>query len=400
MQFSVSGSASAGERRMERTTGSLKEQITDSRELQISVPALESPKPPISVNEVERRHHSRIQSTSLAVIAVGGVLTMMYLAKLVLILTLVSILIAFMLAPIVELCQRIRLPRSIGAMVAVLLMFVTLYGIIYVSYSQANEFMTELPKYSGRIRTVLSQVRTRAEHFRQTTRNVLPEEKVEKGTLTVRQSTSWVDDLTSGAIGVTEVVLMAIFVPFLVFFMLSWQDHVRSSTVMLFNMENRNTAYVTLGLISQMIRGFIVGNVIIGVILGITSTIAFWILGVPYFYVIGMISGLVSLLPYLGIVLAILPPVVVSMGSLNAQSFVEIIGVVAISHVIALNVLYPKIIGRRLQLNPLAVTLALLFWGWLWGAMGLILAVPLTAAVKIIFDHVESLRSWGNWLGE
>jgi predicted PurR-regulated permease PerM len=193
---------------------------------------------------------------------------------------------------------------------------------------------------------------------------------------------------------------MAIFVPFLVFFMLSWQDHVRSSTVMLFNMENRNTAYVTLGLISQMIRGFIVGNVIIGVILGITSTIAFWILGVPYFYVIGMISGLVSLLPYLGIVLAILPPVVVSMGSLNAQSFVEIIGVVAISHVIALNVLYPKIIGRRLQLNPLAVTLALLFWGWLWGAMGLILAVPLTAAVKIIFDHVESLRSWGNWLGE
>jgi predicted PurR-regulated permease PerM len=193
---------------------------------------------------------------------------------------------------------------------------------------------------------------------------------------------------------------MAAFIPFLVFFMLSWQDHVRSSTVMLFNIENRNTAYVTLGLISKMIRGFIVGNVVIGVILGITSTIAFWILGVPYFYVIGMISGIVSLLPYLGIVLAILPPVVVSMNSLTLKSFSAMVGVVAISHVIALNVLYPKIIGRRLQLNPLAVTLALLFWGWLWGAMGLILAVPLTAAMKIIFDHVESLRSWGNWLGE
>jgi predicted PurR-regulated permease PerM len=51
-------------------------------------------------------------------------------------------------------------------------------------------------------------------------------------------------------------------------------------------------------------------------------------------------------------------------------------------------------------LNPLAVTLALLFWGWLWGAMGLILAVPLTAAAKIIFDHVDNLRPWGNWLGE
>jgi len=46
------------------------------------------------------------------------------------------------------------------------------------------------------------------------------------------------------------------------------------------------------------------------------------------------------------------------------------------------------------------VTLALLFWGWLWGAMGLLLAVPLTAAIKIIFDHVDRLRAWGNWLGE
>jgi predicted PurR-regulated permease PerM len=244
-------------------------------------------------------------------------------------------------------------------------------------------------------------VRLRAERVRQTTRNVLPEEKVEKGTLTVRQSDdNWMDELTSGAVGATEAVLMAVFVPFLVYFMLSWQDHVRSSTVMLFSPENRKTAYATLGLIAQMIRGFIVGNVVIGVILGITSTIAFWILGVPYFYVIGMISGIVSLLPYLGIVLAILPPVVVSMGSLTVKSFVSIVSVVAISHVIALNLLYPKIIGRRLQLNPLAVTLALLFWGWLWGAMGLILAVPLTAAMKIIFDHVESLRAWGDWLGE
>jgi predicted PurR-regulated permease PerM len=88
------------------------------------------------------------------------------------------------------------------------------------------------------------------------------------------------------------------------------------------------------------------------------------------------------------------------MNSLTVSRFIGIVTVVAVSHVIALNVLYPKIIGRRLQLNPLAVTLALLFWGWLWGAMGLILAVPLTAAIKIIFDHVDSLRSWGNWLGE
>jgi len=223
---------------------------------------------------------------------------------------------------------------------------------------------------------------------------------VDKNAVTIRQSSNWLNDLTSGALGVTHIVLMAAFVPFLVFFMLSWQDHVRTSTVLLFGTESRDTAFVTLGLIAQMIRGFIVGNVIIGIILAVGSSIAFWILGVPFFWLIGIISGFVSLLPYLGIVLAIFPPVLVSLGSLTTGKLAAIVAVVAVSHLIALNVLYPKIIGSRVQLNPLTVTLALLFWGWLWGAMGLLLAVPLTAAMKIIFDHVEGLRAWGSWLGE
>jgi len=62
--------------------------------------------------------------------------------------------------------------------------------------------------------------------------------------------------------------------------------------------------------------------------------------------------------------------------------------------------LYPKLLGKRLALNPLAVTLALLFWGSLWGPWGLILALPITAMMKIVFDHVERLRPFGDWLGE
>jgi predicted PurR-regulated permease PerM len=381
---------------MESTTGSSKPLSLAGT---IAAAAAAAP-PTVPQPETLRRRHDRVQSLCLSVLAVGGILTMMYLAKPVLVLVLASVLIAFMLAPIVELCQRIHLPRSVGAMVAVLLMCSALYGLFYVSYSQADEFVSELPRYSGRIRSVLNDVRRRAERVRQTTRNVLPEDKAERNTVSVRQSTTWLEELTNGAVGASEVVVMTAFIPFLVFFMLSWQDHVRASTVMLFNMENRNTAYVTLGLIAQMIRGFIVGNVVIGVVLGVTSTIAFWIIGVPYFYVIGIISGVVSLLPYLGIVLAVLPPVLVGLGVLTGAKFAWIVIVVAVSHIIALNVLYPMIIGKRLQLNPLAVTLALLFWGWLWGAMGLILAVPLTAAIKIIFDHVEGLKAWGAWLGE
>jgi predicted PurR-regulated permease PerM len=182
--------------------------------------------------------------------------------------------------------------------------------------------------------------------------------------------------------------------------MLTWQGHVRSATVMLFRMEHRNTAYATLGQISAMIRSFIVGNVVIGAFMAVLSVLFFGLMGLPYFYFVGIISGFLSLVPYLGVVLALLPPLLSAMGVASGAKVAAIVGVVLVLHLFALNVLYPKILGRRLQLNPLVVTIALLTWGWIWGAMGLILAVPIVGAIKIIFDHVDSLRPYGAWMGE
>jgi predicted PurR-regulated permease PerM len=123
-------------------------------------------------------------------------------------------------------------------------------------------------------------------------------------------------------------------------------------------------------------------------------------MGLPYFYFLGVMSGFLSLIPYLGVVLAILPPVIVGMGYLTTGTFLLTIGIVIGLHLFAMNVLYPMVLGKRLQLNPLAVTLSLLFWGWLWGAMGLVLAVPLTGALKIICDNINRLRPYGAWMGE
>jgi predicted PurR-regulated permease PerM len=351
--------------------------------------------------ELEQRRHHRIQSAALAVLATGAVLTLMYVAKPVLVVVLVSVLIAFALAPIADFCERmLRLPRSVGAMFAVLAMLFALYAVTWASYTRAVDFVQQLPKYSGELKNSITLFRQHAERLQQSTESVLPPSKEDKGTVHIRQTSNWTDWITQGALNLTEIFVMASFVPFLVFFMLSWQNHVRSSTVMLFRLENRHAAYTTLGLISQMIRSFITGNLLIGIITSALSAIVFGMLGVPYFYFIAVLSGFLSIVPYLGVVLAILPPVAASIGNLKGTNILIIVLTVLGLHLFSLNVLYPKIIGKRLQMNPLAVTIALLFWGWLWGAMGLILAVPLTAAIKIIFDHVDSLRPVGRWMGE
>ena len=84
---------------------------------------------------------------------------------------------------------------------------------------------------------------------------------------------------------------------------------------------------------------------------------------------------------------------------IGAKDMLLILAVVTVLHVIAVNFLYPKVLGNRLRLNPVVLTIALLFWGWLWGGVGLLLAMPITAAMKIIFDHVASLRPYGKWMG-
>jgi predicted PurR-regulated permease PerM len=203
-----------------------------------------------------------------------------------------------------------------------------------------------------------------------------------------------------GVSSVWQVLLPLSFIPFLVYFMLTWQQHARSATVMLFSMPYRHAAYTTLGLISAMVRSFLVGNFLVGLFMSAISTVVFGIVHLPSFYVVGFVSGFLSVIPYLGVILAIAAPVIVGLGHVHSAGFLTIVVTVVALHLFSMNVLYPKFLGDRLQLNPLAVTLALLFWGGLWGAMGLILAVPVTAAMKIIFDHIDNLRPYGTWLGE
>jgi predicted PurR-regulated permease PerM len=329
------------------------------------------------------------------IVAVGVVLTLCYLAEFVLAVMLVSILLAFILAPVVDFLGRFRLPRGLASLVAVLLLLALLYGVTYASYNQAANFLQVLPRYSEKIRASVMSFRERAESL-----NPLRPTVDEKNVVKVLPSSPLTDAVTRGFGSVSQGVFAVSVIPFLVYFMLSWQQHARSATVMLFRMEHRHTAYVTLGLISNMIRSFMVGNLLIGLFMSAVSVAVFGALHVPFYFVVGVTSGFLSLVPYLGLVLALVPPLVVGLGQLDSGDLFAISLMVLALHFFALNVLYPKFLGNRMRLNPLAVTMALLFWGWLWGGLGLILAIPITAAMKIIFDHVDALNPWGTWLGE
>ena len=116
---------------------------------------------------------------------------------------------------------------------------------------------------------------------------------------------------------------------------------------------------------------------------------------------IGPLSGFLSLVPSVGVPLALAPPLLAALTVYSTPApYLIIVGVVALIHLLTMNLLYPKIVGQRVHLNPLVVAVALMFWSVLWGAAGLILAIPLTAGIKAVCDHVKSLERYGRLLGD
>ncbi|MFY9644061.1 MAG: AI-2E family transporter, partial [Terriglobales bacterium] len=334
---------------------------------------------------------------SLTLLGMGLVIMFAYYGESVLAVLFFAILLTFMLSPVVQALEYVRIPRALAALISVVAVIAVLYGVSAASYNQALIFADNVPKYSQKIRSMLQPYQQQAERLEKTGEVVGPEDT---NVVPVRQVQSWSEALTHGAGTLTDIVLAASFVPFLAYFLLTWQSHARSATVMLFPLQHRHTAFVTLGLIGKMLQSFIVGNLLIGLLISALSVGVFGLLHVPFFYFVGFLSGFLSLVPYLGIVLAMVPPILVGLGQLEPGDLV-IVAICAVGlHLFALNVLYPKLLGSRLRINPLAVTIALLFWGAVWGAVGLVLAIPITGAIKIVCDHVESMKPYADWLGE
>jgi predicted PurR-regulated permease PerM len=194
---------------------------------------------------------------------------------------------------------------------------------------------------------------------------------------------------------------MASFIPFLVYFMLSWRAHIQRSFLQLFQGQGRVMASKSLDGIAAMVRAFVVGNFVLGLLMAVASTVAFWALRLPYPLLVGPISGFLSMVPYIGLPLALVPPLMAMLTVYSTLApYILVFTVTAMLHLVAANLLYPKIVGPRVHLNPVVVTVALMFWSVLWGVPGLMLAIPLTAGIKAVCDNVGGLEPVGRLLGD
>jgi predicted PurR-regulated permease PerM len=358
-----------------------------------------------------RRRSDRAVLGSLIVLAVLGLLTLCYFASSVFVTIISSILIAFALEPLVQLlCGKTRLGRAPSSVIVVFLAMAVLYAILYLAYASARQLFSDLPVLIEQIRSaplverVTSQVVRLTETLQEAGRSIappIPAPSPKETAIILRDTGSWTEALFRGLGSLTTVLFSLSFIPFLVYFLLAEKEHLIRRTRILFPKEHQDTVLVTISGIERMLQKFITGNAIVAGILSIVTAFVFLLVGLPYWLVLGIVSGIVSTIPYLGLILALLPPLVVGLVSFQSGGPVAIIVVCVTGlHVVAANFLIPKLVGKGVQLNPVASTVSIMFFGWLWGGMGLILGIPIVAVAKCVLENMEPTRKLGQWLGD
>jgi predicted PurR-regulated permease PerM len=341
-------------------------------------------------------------TASVRIIAIAVLFVCIYYASSVVITLVCSILVAAVLEPGVTLMERMRLPRWVGSLVMVLLLLAVAYLGIYVIYDRAQAFFDDLPKLVVKLKQITANIQVTARNLQQSTRTIMPPSS-DANTPTVRlqQESPWMQFLLRGIGSVYAFTVTVMFIPFLVFFMLTSKHQIWAATLNLFPIERRQQAEDVIYGISRMLRQFVLGNFLVALISAALITPVFSVLQLRYALLMGPLAAFLCLIPYIGVALGILPPLLIALLQYDTMGpFIVIACAVALVHFLAVNVFTPKLVGHRVNLNALSVTIAMMFWGWLWGGIGLVLAVPITAAIKAVCDNIEKLKPYGAWMGE
>jgi len=366
--------------------------------------------------EEERRRAPNLDliRAGATIIAILGLLALLHFAASVFITLVSAMMLAFALEPLVHLlCVRTRLRRHHASGIVVFLFVAMLYGLFYATYLRAENFLAEIPAITEKIRAapMVKSLTSRVEELNRVVaeagRRITPPTAASArpkpaGPFVVRDEAETFTGVLLQGLGSLSGVFYALgFIPFLVYFILADREPLTRRTRELFPEVHHATVGKILLDIEQMMRKFLLGNAVVALILSTATVLVFLLVGLPYPVILGILSGTLSTVPYLGLPLALFPGVVVGLVSFESGGpFLVLVASVTVFHLVAANYLTPKLVGGGVRLNATAATVALLFFGWLWGGMGLLLGIPILAVLKCIFDNIPSTRRIGRFFGE
>ncbi|SCY01739.1 AI-2E family transporter [Flavobacterium caeni] len=340
--------------------------------------------------------YAKLAFTLLSLICI---LALFYAAQDILIPILLAVLFAIMLRPmVVFLTQKLKLPHVISAIIAVLLFCLVFAGIFYFISVQIGDMANDWGKIKRNLET----------HF-----NNLQQLVYENFNLNRREQEKIIDDATKDTVATgkelvgvtllsfTDIFMNLILIPIYTFLFLLYRNHFIKFLCKLFSPEHHVKLRDILGNIKVSVQSYIVGLLIEMVVVSVLTALGFMLIGLKYWILLGVITGVLNLIPYIGITIAGVLSIVASLtGSTDLSIIIGIIVVNIIVQLVDNNLLVPMIVSSKVQINALVSIVGIIIGGALGGFSGMFLAIPIIAILKVIFDRIAPLEPWGYLMGD
>jgi len=334
-----------------------------------------------------------IKSTVILFGLVLSVYTLQALREILLPLAFATI-IAILLNPLVSQLEKRKVKRVFAIAIAMLAAIVLVVSILYFLSSQIAGFAENLPLLKQKFSNMLHQLQAMA----QTKFGIAITKQVQLINEALNNSKALVGQTVGTALGTLAVVFL---LPVYIFLILFYKTLILNFLYEIFSEENSNQVGEILSQTKTAIQSYMVGLLIEALVVATLNSIALLILGVDYAILLGVLGAILNMLPYIGGIIAIALPVL--MATVTKDGFSTQLGVIiayAIIQFIDNNILVPRIVSSKVQINALVSIIVVLLGGALWGVGGMFLAIPTVAILKIIFDRVEDLKPWGKLLGD
>lgn len=320
------------------------------------------------------------------------------LGKSVLVPLIFGLLFSVMLLPLANFFERrLHFPRSLAALVSVLLLVLSLAALLYLVGSQITSLADDWPQFKQQVTSSVTDLQrwiSAKFHIR------IKQQMTYVNTATSKLLETGSSVLGDVVISFSSVLLTLVFILIDTFFLLYYRRLIIRFLVAVFKEENSLIVYDVLAQIQSRIRQYILGLLLEMLIVSVATCLALWILGVKYAILLGLITGLFNVIPYIGIFTATLLSVLVTFATAGATKLLLVIATILGIHLIDSNVLLPVVVGAKVRINAFITVLGVIVGEAAWGIPGTFLAIPIIAITKIVFDRIEPLKPWGYLFGD
>jgi predicted PurR-regulated permease PerM len=358
-----------------------------------------------TIRPIENEREKMPLPTEARTVFLGGlfllaVLAVMYVAAEIVLPLVLAIVLKLLLQPVVRLLERIHLPRALGALFAIILLLVALAATISALTGPAAAWASKLPDALPQIQAKLAFLQRpieHAQHMLQMVQGIGSDETLALPQAPAARSSNLMGAVFSGTATVAAGFLTTLVVLF--YLLVSGETFLRRLVEILPRFaEKRQAVEISLH-IERDVSAYLVSVTLINAVVGLATFLVMWLCGVENPLLWGVIAFVLNFVPILGAMVGIVVFLLASVLSLGVTWWALMpVGLYFCIHLVEGEFVTPMLMARRFTINPVAVILALVFWYWMWGVPGAILAVPMLAITKIVCDDIRPLRAIGHFL--